>query len=98
LEAVIATVADCYGVSSATFPERRRGDESRDVAPCLTRRLTTATLRELFDLSHPRSVSNLLRRAERTVAESSRLRRVIEVIEQRLIKTKNKVCPRRPRR
>ena len=39
------------------------------------------------------SVSNLLRRAERAVAESSRLRRVIEVLELRLIKTKNEVCP-----
>ena len=96
METVIATVADCCGLSPATFQERRRGDESRDVATCLTRRLTTATLREvagLFGLSHLGSVSNLLRRAERTVAESSRLRRVIEVIEQRLMKTKNEVCP-----
>ena len=55
-----ATVPDCYGVSSATFPERRRGDESLDIAACLTRRLTTATLRELagvFDLSHPRRLA-----------------------------------------
>jgi hypothetical protein len=56
--------------------------------------LTTATLWELaglFDLSHPGSVSNLLRRAQRPVAESSRLRRMIEVFEQRLMKTKNEV-------
>jgi hypothetical protein len=54
--------------------------------------LTTATWRELtglFGLSHPGSVNNLLRRAERAVAESNRLRRAIEVIEQRLTKTKN---------
>ncbi len=93
-ETVITTVAEYYGVSPATFQERRRGGESRDVAAWLTRRLTTATLQGLaglFGLSHPGSVSNPLRRAERAVAESSRLRRVIEVIEQRLIKTKNKV-------
>ena len=92
---MIATVADCYGVSSATFQERRRGDENRDVL-WLRRRLTTATLRELaglFGLSHPGSVSNLLPRAEQAVPDSSPLRRVIEVIEQRLIKTKNEVCP-----
>jgi chromosomal replication initiation ATPase DnaA len=56
-ETVIATVAEYYGVSPATFQERRRGDESRDVAAWLTRRLTTGTLRELaglFGLSHPR--------------------------------------------
>lgn len=89
-----ATVADCYGVSSARFPEGRRGDEGCDVAAWLTRRLTTATLRELaglFGLSHLGSVSNLLRRAQRAIAESSRLRRVIEVIEQRLMKTENEV-------
>lgn len=49
-ETVIATVAEYYGVSPATFQERRRSDESRDVAAWLTRRLTTATLRELVGL------------------------------------------------
>jgi hypothetical protein len=76
-ETVIATVAEYCGGSTAKFPVRRRGGESRNVAAWLTRRLTTATLRELarlFGLSYPGSVSNLLRRAERAVAESSRLR------------------------
>jgi hypothetical protein len=65
---VIATVAEYCGGSTAKFPVRRRGGESRNVAAWLTRRLTTATLRELarlFGLSYPGSVSNLLRRAER---------------------------------
>jgi hypothetical protein len=39
------------------------------------------------------SVSNLVRRAQRVGAESSRLCRVIEVLELRLMKTKNEVCP-----
>jgi putative transposase len=91
---VIATVAEYYGVAPATFQERRRGDENRDVAAWVTRRLTTATLPEvagLFNLSHPGSISNLLRRAEQAVADSNPLRRVIEVIEQRLMKTENEV-------
>jgi hypothetical protein len=40
-ETVIATVADNSGVSPAVFQERRRGDESRDLAAWLRRRLTT---------------------------------------------------------
>jgi chromosomal replication initiation ATPase DnaA len=91
---VIAAVADYYGVSAATFQERGRGDDSRDVAAWLTRRLTTATLRELAELSslnHAGSVSNLLRRADQAVAESRRLRRDIDAIQQRLRKTKNEV-------
>jgi hypothetical protein len=66
------------------------------VAAWLTRRWTTATLRALaesFGLSHPGSVSNLLRRAERAVAESTRLRHAIDAIQNRLEKTKNEICP-----
>jgi len=87
-------VAEYYGVSPTTFQERGHGDEHRDVAAWLTRRWTTATLRDLaesFGLNHPGSVSNLLRRADRAVAESSRLRRAIDAIQQRLKKTKNEV-------
>ncbi len=49
-ETVLATVAEYYKLSPGTFQERRRGDESRDVAAWLGRRLTTATLRELAEL------------------------------------------------
>ena len=93
-DTVLAAVAEHYGVSRATFQERGRGDASRDVAAWLARRWTTATLRELaesFGLSHPGSVSNLLRRVDRTVAESTALRRAIDAIQQRLAKTKNEV-------
>jgi len=93
-ETVLAAVAEYYGVSPTTFQERGHGDEHRDVAAWLTRRWTTATLRDLaesFGLNHPGSVSNLLRRADRAVAESSRLRRAIDAIQQRLKKTKNEV-------
>jgi len=89
-------VAEYYGVLPTTFQERGHGDEHRDVAAWLARRWTTATLRELaelFGLSHPGSVSNLLRRVDRAVAESSRLRREIDAIQLqlRLKQTKNEV-------
>jgi putative transposase len=93
-ETVLAAVAEYFGVVPTTFQERTRGDECRDVAAWLTRRWTTATLRELaesFGLSHPGSVSNLLRRADRAVAESSRLSRAVDAIERRLTQTKNEV-------
>ena len=86
-ETVLAAVAEYYGVSPTTFQERGHGDEHRDVAAWLTRRWTTAPLRELaelFGLSHPGSVSNLLRRVDRAVAESSRLRREIDAIQLQL--------------
>ena len=81
-----------YGVSAAAVHQRGRSDEVRDVAAWLTRRLTAATLRELaewFGLSHPGSAGNLLRRADRAVAESGRLRRAIDAIQRRLAETKN---------
>jgi chromosomal replication initiation ATPase DnaA len=66
----------------------------RDVAAWLARRLTTATLRELagaFGLSHPDSVSNLTRRAERAIGQSPTLRQDIEAIQKRISKTENRV-------
>ena len=91
---VIAAVADHYGISPASFQRRRSGDNRRDVAAYLARRLTTATLRELagvFGLTHPGSVSNLLRRAENTIAKSKRLRKDVAAIQKRLMKAKNEV-------
>jgi chromosomal replication initiation ATPase DnaA len=93
-ETVIATVADYYGISPASFQRRRSGDDRRDVAAYLARRLTITTLRELagvFGLTHPGSVSNLLRRAEDTVTNSKHLRQDIDAIRKRLAKTKNEV-------
>ena len=92
---VLVAVAEYCGGSPTTFHERGRGGDSCDVAAWLTRRWTTATLRELaesFGLSHPGRVSNLLlRRADRAIAESNHLRRAIATIQQRPGKTKNEV-------
>jgi len=91
---VIATVAHYYGISPASFQRRRSGDDRRDVAAYLARRLTTTTLRELagaFGLTHPGSASNLLRRAESSITKSERLQRDIVTIRQRLTKAKNEV-------
>jgi hypothetical protein len=65
----------------------------------LARRRTSATLRELapaFGLSHPDSVSNLIRRVDRALTNSCQVRHDIEPIERSLespIK-QNRACPR----
>jgi chromosomal replication initiation ATPase DnaA len=91
---VIAAVAGYYGVPVETFRHPRSGAQSRDVAAWLARKWTTATLRALtqpLGLSHPDSVSNLVRRVERAVQASSRLRADIKGIESGLLKTENRV-------
>ncbi len=62
---------------------------ARDIAPWLVRRLTTLTLRELaetFGLTHPDSLSNLTRRAERALAKSPKLRREVEALRSKLLR------------
>jgi len=74
--AVIQLVASKFGVSPACYRLPRSHAEGRDVAACLAHRRTAATLRqlaELFGLSHPDSVSNLIRRGERQLAASPSL-------------------------
>ena len=81
---VLTAVARYYGVGQDGFQVRRSGQWDRDVAAWLARRRSSATLRELapaFGLSHPDSVNNLVRRVDRALAESSTLRRDIEMIE-----------------
>ena len=85
--ATVLAAASYYCVGHDRFYERRRRELARDVAAWLARRHTSATLRELapaFGLSHPDSVSNLIRRVDRALAKSSQLRQDIEMIERSL--------------
>jgi len=73
------------------FKRAEAGNWGRDVAAWLARRLSSATLRELapaFGLSHPDSVSNLVRRVDRALAESSKPRQDIEMIQRILDSSK----------
>jgi chromosomal replication initiation ATPase DnaA len=91
---VVAAVADYYGVPLQSYRQRRSRDSSRDLAAWLARTMTAATMRELMDLfglSHPDSVSNLVRRAERDIAASKQLTKDIDALKQRLTKTENRV-------
>ncbi len=91
---MIATVAQYFGVSVESCRHRRSRDPGRDLAAWLTRAMTTATLRELmepFGLSHPDSVSNLVRRADQAIAKSRQLVKDIKVIKSRLMETGNRV-------
>ncbi len=91
---VIQAVATHYGVSAESYQQRRSTAAGRDLAAYLAHRHTTATLRELsepFALRHPDSVSNLIRRAERTLANSRELKQAAAAIEQEIAKTENRV-------
>ena len=76
-----------YGIAAESFLRQRSGAVSQDLAAWLA---TPATLRELpaaFGLTHPDSVRNLIRRADRALLGSRRLCGKIEAIRHRLSKT-----------
>lgn len=86
---VLQAVADFYDVPRDSFSQPRTGSAPRDVADWLTRRSTPATLRGLaphFGLTHPESVSNLVRRAERLLGKSPRFRNNVERLRTSLEK------------
>ena len=92
----VAVISDCHRrlglrfclrVAVATFAAKYNQSPSRHAAAWLARRLTVATLRELtvaFGLGHPDSVRNLTRRAERAMAQSTRFRKEVERLKQKL--------------
>ncbi len=90
---VLEAVARHFGIPAERFGAPRSGLISRDLAAWLARELTPATLRELseaFGLTHPDSVRNLIRRAERALANSPSLREEITLIRTALAKTENR--------
>jgi putative transposase len=93
-ETVLAAAAEHYGVVPAQFGLSRSRELSRDVAAWLCRRLTACTLRELapaFGVNHPDSVNNLVRRVDRALATSRSVRKDVENIKERLLKTGKRV-------
>jgi putative transposase len=70
---VIAAVARYFKATPESYQSKRSIAPGRDLAAYFAHRRTTATLRELaaaFGLSHPDSVSNLIRRAENAISLS----------------------------
>ena len=65
----------------------------REIVALLCRRLTSSTLAELseaFGLRHPDSSANLVRRAKKREAESTKYRRQVKDLESKLMpKTEN---------
>jgi REP-associated tyrosine transposase len=91
--AVLAAVAEHFGVAPERLLEQRSGEMSRDLAAWLARELTPVTLRELstaLGLTHPDSVRNLIRRADRALTGSRSLRNQIDAIRRSLAKTENR--------
>ncbi len=86
---VIANVAVYFSVSPSSYQSKRSAVAGRDLAAYLAHRHTTATLRELapaFGLSHPDSVSNLIRRAQTAISNSRTKKLELERIEKLLHK------------
>jgi len=86
---VIATVAGYFKTSPSNYQSKRSTANGRDLPAYLAHRRTTATLRELaaaFGLSHPDSVSNLIRRAQIAISASKShkqdLRRIEELLQK----------------
>lgn len=91
---VISIVAQYFGTTVESFQIRRTASLDRDIAAWMAHRHTTATLRELsgaFGLRHPDSVSNLIRRAETAIGESTNAANQIKNLEELLSKTENRV-------
>ena len=91
---VLAAVADHFGTTTQRVMEKRNREVSRDLAAWLARELTPVTLWELSTssgLTHPDSVCNLIRRADRVLSKSPRLRGEIEAIRQIISKTENRI-------
>jgi putative transposase len=95
LAAILDAVAEHFGVAQDVFSECHTRTDSRDIAAWLARRHTTLTLRELagpFGLSHPDSVSNLVRRVDRVLEKQpGQLQRDIAAIRKQLLETGNRV-------
>lgn len=84
---VIATVAAYFNASPSSYQSKRSTAPGRDLAAYLAHRRTTATLRELataFGLSHPDSVSNLIRRAEIAISASKSQKQDLDRIDEML--------------
>lgn len=93
-EEVIAEVARYFSVAPSAYAARRSTAAGRDLAAYLAHRRTTSTLRELatrFGLTHPDSAGNLIRRAEKSIATSAKVRKQLKSIEAALVKTENRV-------
>ncbi len=86
---VIAAVAGYFMVTPESYQSKRSTAPGRDLAAYLAHRRTTATLRELataFGLSHPDSVSNLIRRAENAISTTKSQKQDLGRIDELLQK------------
>ena len=86
---VITAVAAYFNASPESYQSKRSTAPGRDLAAYLAHRRTTATLRELataFGLSHPDSVSNLIRRAQNAISGSKSKKKDLERIDELLQK------------
>ena len=91
---MISIIAQYFGMTVESFQTRRTVSVERDIAAWLAHRRTTSTLRDLsgaFGLRHPDRVSNLIRRAESAIRQSTKLANQIKILDELLSKTENRV-------
>jgi hypothetical protein len=93
-QVLIQAVAQHDGVHADAYQQRRSTAAGGDLAAYLAHRHTTATLRDLaapFGFNHPDSVSNLIRRAEKHLAQPRQDRNLAARIVETITKTENRV-------
>jgi putative transposase len=93
-ESIISQVANHFEISDETYIGFRCRAEGREIAALLCRDLTNASLAELsktFGLGHPDSSANLVKKARKLVAGSTKSRNTYNRIKRELLKTENQV-------
>jgi chromosomal replication initiation ATPase DnaA len=91
---ILQFVSDAYQVQRSEYVGFRSSAPGREVAALLCRQLTSSTLSELsqhFGLEHPDSAANLVRRANKLIASSSKYKKRFEALRETLLKTENQV-------
>jgi hypothetical protein len=93
-QVLIQAVAQHDGVHADAYQQRRSTAAGGDLAAYLAHRHTTATLRDLaapFGFNHPATVNNLIRRAEKHLAQPRHGRAPAARTVETITKTENSV-------
>ncbi len=92
LDEISQFVADAHEVERSAYVGFRSSAPGREIAALLCRQMTSSTLAEMskyFGLEHPDSAANLVRRANKLIANSPKYKQKFEALREKLMKTEN---------
>lgn len=95
-DTIFETVCNHFSIDKSTLMVTRRGvsNTPRDIAIYLTKKYRLESLEEigsLFDIAHYSTVSNSIRRVRRAISQKNSILSEIEIIEQSLKKSQEKI-------